>query len=159
MSSLSLFAHVWDSSYLCTHINNNVLVTMNVILSIKPQFCKLIFDGVKRYEYRKRVFRRNDIDKVYVYASSPICKVIGYFTVDGIINDTVSSVWDMTHEHGGIDRGYYDSYFGGCDMAHAIGIRDAILFEVPINPYVELYNFHAPQNFMYVDHDLEKLSV
>ena len=68
LSSLSLFAHVWDSSYLCTHIYKNVLATMNVILSIKPQFCKLIFDGVKRYEYRKRVFKRNDIDKVYVYA-------------------------------------------------------------------------------------------
>ena len=118
---------------------------MNVILSIKPQFCKLIFDGVKRCEYRKRVFKRNDIDKMYVYASSPICKVIGYFTVDGIINDTVSKVWDMTHEYGGIERGYYDSYFDGCDMAHAIKIDKVILFSVPI--------------FMYVDIDLEKLSV
>lgn len=87
---------------------------MNVILSIKPQFCKLMFKGVKRYEYRKRIFKRNDIDKVYVYASAPICKVIGYFTIGGIINDTVSNVWDMTHKYGGIDRGYYDSYFGGC---------------------------------------------
>lgn len=58
---------------------------MNVILSIKPCFCKLIFEGVKRYEYRKRVFKRNDVDKVYVYASKPICKVIGYFTVGGIV--------------------------------------------------------------------------
>lgn len=132
---------------------------MNVILSIKPHFCKPIFDGVKRYEYRKRVFKRGDLDKVYVYASSPICKVIGYFTVDGIINDTVSKVWDMTHEYGGIGRGYYDSYFGGCDMAHAIKIDKVILFSVPIDPHVMLDNFHAPQNYMYVDHDLEKLSV
>ena len=42
---------------------------MNVILSIKPCFCKLIFEGVKRYEYRKRVFKRNDVNKVYVYAT------------------------------------------------------------------------------------------
>ena len=132
---------------------------MNVILSIKPQFCKLIFDGVKRYEYRKRVFKRGDIEKVYVFASSPICKVIGYFTVDGIINDTVSNVWDMTHKYGGIDRGYYDSYFCGCDIAHAVKIGEAILFSVPIDPYVKLDNFHAPQNYMYVDIDLEKLSV
>jgi len=132
---------------------------MNVILSIKPQFCKLIFDGVKRYEYRKRVFKRGDIDKVYVYASSPICKVIGYFTVDGIINDTVFKVWDMTHEYGGIERGYYDSYFNGCDNGYAIKIDKVILFSVPIDPYIELDNFHAPQNYIYVDIDLEKLSV
>ena len=65
---------------------------MNVILSIKPHFCKPIFDGVKRYEYRKRVFKRGDIDKVYVYASSPICKVIGYFTVGGIINELITDI-------------------------------------------------------------------
>ena len=132
---------------------------MNVILSIKPCFCKLIFDGVKRYEYRKRIFKRNDIDKVYVYASSPICKVIGYFTVDGITNDTVSNVWDMTHEGNGITKAYYDSYFNGCDIAHAVKIDEAILFSVPIDPYVKLDNFHAPQNYMYVDYDLEKLSI
>ena len=127
---------------------------MNVILSIKPCFCKLIFDGQKVYEYRKRVFMRNDIDKVYVYASKPICKVIGYFTVGGIINDTVSNVWDMTHEYGGIDRGYYDSYFNGCDIAHAIKIEDARLFSVPIDPKSVLDNFRAPQNYMYLDNEL-----
>lgn len=127
---------------------------MNVILSIKPCFCKLIFEGVKCCEYRKRVFKRNDIDKVYVYASKPICKVIGYFTVGGIINDTVSNVWDMTHEYGGIDRGYYDSYFNGYDIAHAIKIEDARLFDIAIDLKNVLNNFHAPQNFMYCDIEL-----
>ena len=127
---------------------------MNVILSIKPQFCKFIFDGVKRYEYRKRVFKRTDIDKVYVYASSPICKVIGYFTVDGIINDTVSRVWDMTHEYGGIGRGYYDSYFNGRDMAHAIKIKDVVKLDTPIDPKKVIKNFTAPQNYRYVDYDI-----
>ena len=127
---------------------------MNVILSIKPCFCKLIFEGVKRYEYRKRVFKRNDVDKVYVYASKPICKVIGYFTVGGIINDTVSNVWDMTHKEGGITKEYFDAYFNGCDIAHAIKIEDARLFSVPIDPKSVLDNFRAPQNYMYLDNEL-----
>lgn len=132
---------------------------MNVILSIKPCFCDSIFKGLKRYEYRKRVFNRSDVDKVYVYASKPICKVIGYFTIGKLINDTVSRVWDMTHKYGGIDRKYYDSYFNGCDVAHAIKIDEARLFDEAIDPYIKLDKFHAPQNYMYVDIELEKLSV
>lgn len=127
---------------------------MNVILSIKPCFCKLIFDGQKVYEYRKRIFKRNDVDKVYVYASKPICKVIGYFTVGSIINDTVSNVWDMTHEYGGIDKGYYDSYFNGCNIAHAIKIGEVVKLDKPINPKNVLDNFIAPQNFMYLENEL-----
>jgi predicted transcriptional regulator len=132
---------------------------MNVILSIKPQFCKFIFDGVKRYEYRKRVFKRTDIDKVYIYASKPICKIVGYFTIDDVIEDSPNDMWKTTHEVSGITKEYFDAYFSDCDMAHAIAIGEVVKFDTPIDPYIELDNFHAPQNFMYVDDDLEKLSV
>ena len=77
---------------------------MNVILSIRPTFCQSIFEGKKVYEYRKRVFMRNDIDKVYVYDSKPISKIVGYFTIKRIICDIPSMVWDMTHKNGGITK-------------------------------------------------------
>lgn len=127
---------------------------MNVILSIKPCFCKLIFEGVKRYEYRKRVFKRNDIDKVYVYASKPICKVIGYFTIDEVIKDTPSNIWLNTHKEGGITKEYFDAYFNGCDIAHAIKIGELVKLDKPINPKEVLDNFIAPQNFMYLENEL-----
>ena len=60
-------------------------VRMNVILSIRPTFCKMIFSGQKKYEYRKRVFTRSDVDKVYIYATKPICRIVGYFTIDTVI--------------------------------------------------------------------------
>ena len=60
---------------------------MNVILSIRPTFCQSIFEGKKVYEYRKRVFKRTDVDKVYIYASKPICKIVGYFTITDMIED------------------------------------------------------------------------
>ena len=127
---------------------------MNVILSIRPQFCKLIFEGVKRYEYRKRVFKRTDIDKVYVYASSPIYKIVGYFTIDNVISDTVSNMWQMSYYGSGISKEYYDSYFNGCDIAHAIKIKDVVKLDTPIDPKKVIPTFHAPQNYMYMDFDL-----
>ena len=126
---------------------------MNVILSIRPNFCKLIFSGQKMYEYRKRIFTRSDIDRVYVYASKPICRIVGYFTIDEVIKDTPSNIWANTHKDGGITKEYFDAYFKNCNMAHAIKIKDARQFSVPIAPKSVLDNVHAPQNFMYVDMD------
>lgn len=124
---------------------------MNVILSIRPNFCKLIFSGQKMYEYRKRVFTRSDIDRVYVYASKPICRIVGYFTIDEVIKDTPSNIWANTHKDGGITKEYFDAYFKGCHTAHAIKIDEVVKLEKPINPKTVITDFIAPQNFTYTD--------
>ncbi len=84
---------------------------------------------------------------------------MGYFTIDDVIEDSPNDMWKTTHEVSGITKEYFDAYFSDCDMAHAIAIGEVVKFDTPIDPYIELDNFHAPQNFMYVDDDLEKLSV
>ena len=127
---------------------------MNVILSIRPNFCKMIFSGQKKYEYRKRVFKRTDIDKVYIYASKPICKIVGYFTIAAMIEDSPNNMWEMTYMGSGISKEYFDAYFRGCDMAHAIAIGEVVKFDTPIDPKEVIKNFTAPQNYMYVDNDL-----
>ena len=65
---------------------------MNVILSIRPTFCKLIFSGQKLYEYRKKLFTRADIDRVYIYATKSTCRIVGYFTIDHVIEDSPCNV-------------------------------------------------------------------
>ena len=127
---------------------------MNVIISIRPTFCKLIFGGQKRYEYRKRVFKHSDVDKVYIYTSKPISKIVGYFTIKRIIDDTPSNVWNMTHEHGGITKKQFFDYFKGHKVAHAIEIDEVVKLDTPIDPKSIIKGFTAPQNFMYVDRDL-----
>ena len=129
-------------------------VRKNVILSIRPTFGQSIFEGKKVYEYRKKVFKRTDIDKVYIYASKPICKIVGYFTISAMIEDSPNNMWKMTHEGSGITKEYFDAYFSGCDMAHAIKIGEVIKFDTPIDPKSVLKDFHAPQNYRYVDYDI-----
>ena len=127
---------------------------MNVILSIRPTFCKMIFSGQKVYEYRKQIFTRKDVDKVYVYATKPICKIVGYFTIAAMIEDNPTEIWKITHKGSGITKEYFDAYFRGCDMAHAIAIGEVVKFDTPIDPKEVIKNFTAPQNFLYVDSDL-----
>lgn len=127
---------------------------MNVIMSIRPHFCQLILDGKKRYEYRKRAFTRSDVDRVYIYASKPISKIVGYFTIKRVIDDSPSMVWDMTHEDGGISKKYFLDYFKGHSVAYAIEIDEVVKLDTPIDPKSIIKGFTAPQNFMYVDRDL-----
>ncbi|OYP37940.1 hypothetical protein CIK90_07055 [Prevotella sp. P5-126] len=127
---------------------------MNVILSIRPNFCKMIFSGQKKYEYRKRVFTRSDVDKVYIYATKPICRIVGCFRVEEVIENKKSYMWEKTHKDGGISKEYFDAYFKNSDTAYAIKIGQVVKLDNPIDPKSVIKDFHAPQNFMYVDIDL-----
>lgn len=60
-----------------------------VLLSIKPEFVNEIMSGRKKFEYRKKVFKRKDITTIVVYATKPLGKVVGEFEVDEIIEDTL----------------------------------------------------------------------
>ena len=127
---------------------------MNAIISIRPNFCKHIFDGQKRFEYRKRVFKHSDVDKVYVFASKPISKIVGYFTIKRIIEDSPSMIWSQTHEHGGITKKQFQEYFQGHTVAHAIEIDEVVQLDTPINPKQVIKDFTAPQNYCYLEKDL-----
>ncbi len=124
---------------------------MNVLLSVKPQFADRIFDGSKKYEYRKTTFSRTDILKVVVYASSPINKIIGEFEIAEILRDTPESIWTRTAAFGGVNRDFFFQYFAGKNKACAISIEHARRYEFPLNPREVLRNFTPPQSFMYLD--------
>ena len=91
-----------------------------VLLSIKPEFAHKIFDGTKKYEFRKQIFKDSSVKKVIVYSSSPEQKVIGEFKIDTILSDTPSAIWLQTRDYSGISQAFYDEYFRGRQNAYAI---------------------------------------
>ena len=72
---------------------------MKVVLSIKPEFANKIFDGTKKFEFRKAIFKNENIKTILVYSSSPVQKVIGEFQIDRIFNDDLATLWELTKEH------------------------------------------------------------
>ena len=59
----------------------------------------------------KAIYKRTDIDTIVVYASSPVCRVVGEFKVDGILCETPETLWQHTHDSAGITREFFDRYF------------------------------------------------
>ena len=128
---------------------------MNLIISIHPHYAQMILDGSKRYEYRKSIPQRHDIQKVYIYATMPICRIVGEFTLDGIIADSPQKVWAATARQGGITEAFFFDYFKSRNKAYALKVGKVIKYSEPLDPKVVITDFTAPQNFMYEKMDLK----
>ena len=122
---------------------------MRVLLSIKPEFALKIFDGSKKYEYRRSIFKRGEVKIVVVYASFPIKKVIGEFKIEGILHDEPQALWDKTKNYAGISKKRFLEYFTNKSNGYAIKVKSAKLYDVPL----QLNNFMVsspPQSFIYL---------
>lgn len=120
---------------------------MKVLLSIKPQFVEKIFNGTKKFEYRKKIFKRDDITSIVIYATMPVGKIVGEFDIDDILVDHPEALWIKTKKYSGTSEGFYDSYFMGRDKGYAIKIKSLNIYEKPKCPYEMYENFTAPQSF------------
>lgn len=123
----------------------------NVLLSIKPEFAEKIFQGTKKYEFRKALFKNRNIKKVVVYASAPISKVIGEFEIEDILKHDTESLWAKTKKHSGIPKDYFDNYFNGREFGYAIKIRESKLYKVPLDLNKHFKVKYPPQSFMYIN--------
>ncbi|HOY04116.1 MAG TPA: hypothetical protein PLO67_01865 [Saprospiraceae bacterium] len=122
---------------------------MKVLLSIKPEFAEMIFDGTKKFEFRKAIFKNNDIKTVVVYASFPLQKVIGEFEIESIINDDIDVLWANTKHFAGIDEGYFYQYFANRKNGYAIKIKKTTKYEHPLCLKSD-FNLTPPQSFLYL---------
>lgn len=121
-----------------------------VLLSIKPEFAHKIFDGTKKYEFRKQIFKDDTITTVIVYSSSPEQKVIGEFGIDKVLNGTPSDIWLKTKNYSGITQEFYNEYFENRDNAYAIKVSSAKLYRSKKN-LSDFGIMYAPQSFAYVE--------
>lgn len=122
---------------------------MRVLMSIKPEFVKKIASGEKTFEFRKILFKCSGIKTIVVYASSPVSKIVGEFNIDNILTDEPSKIWYLTHEKSGISKKYFDDYFHGKPIAHAISISSFKKYPYP-RPLSYVNVLRAPQSFCYI---------
>jgi predicted transcriptional regulator len=122
---------------------------MKVMLSIKPVFAHMIFDGTKKYEFRRTIFKHPGVRKVIVYASSPVKKVIGEFDIECILMDDLQTLWEKTSHSAGIPEDYFFEYFADKQRGYAIKIKNTFLYKLP-KCIRRDFNLIPPQSFSYV---------
>ncbi|CAM4501495.1 ASCH domain-containing protein [Paenibacillus typhae] len=122
---------------------------MKVLLSIKPEYVEKIFNGEKKYEYRKVIFKKN-VDTIVVYSTMPEGLIVGEFKVDTILFDSPELIWNETKKFAGVSAKFFKEYFANRHEGYAIKIIDPVRYEKPIDPKLEFDSFYAPQSFCYI---------
>jgi predicted transcriptional regulator len=123
---------------------------MRILLSIKPVYAIKIFNGEKKYEFRRKIFKREGIHTVLVYVSQPVGKVIGEFYIEDIVSDTVDQLWNSTREYAGISECAFYQYFKGISVGYAMKIGGSKKYSAPFN-IQDRWNISPPQSFLYLE--------
>lgn len=126
---------------------------MNAIISIKPIYVERIKNRTKKFEYRKKGILKA-VDKVYIYSTSPVKKIIGYFEYSDCLSGDVNLIWAQTCSDAGISEVDYIEYFKNHKVAYAFKLDKLVLFEDAIDPYKVLTRFHPPQSFCYIEENI-----
>ncbi|USK71725.1 ASCH domain-containing protein [Peribacillus asahii] len=120
----------------------------NILLSIHPQFVEKIFNGEKRYEFRKIKTKRNP-KKILIYSTSPISRVVGEADIENILIDTPDKIWEKTSFYSGIDEKFFQKYYKNKEQAVAYQLKNIVVYNKPKK--LKEFGLHtAPQSFVYV---------
>jgi len=131
---------------------------MNVLLSIKPKYVERIFQGEKKYEFRKRIFTREDINRVYIYCTSPVKKIVASFSIKEIKEGTPEELWKKLKDQAGIGEEDFFNYFRNKNKGYAIRISNLNKLEDAIDPKNIYSDFTAPQSFCYTEKSFHGVS-
>ena len=125
---------------------------MGVLLSIKPQYVDKIIDQTKKYEFRKKIFKKVHND-IYIYSTSPEKKIVGIMSISNIICDKPTRLWKLCRDYAGIDRDDFFEYFGNAQQGYALEITAVQKFRSPVDITKSKVKFTAPQSFCYFDRE------
>lgn len=133
----------------------------DVIISIHPRHANAILDGAKTVELRRRIPSLSVGTRLWIYATRPVGAVIGVATVERIVRDDPAQIWLQFGDQSGINRGDFDAYFDGTDVAICLLLVNARrnAEQVAIEQLRCLRaGFHPPQVMMSIsNHEAEEL--
>lgn len=120
-----------------------------ILLSINPNHVENIMNGTKRYEYRKVACKRQ-VDKILIYSTNPIMRVVGEADVEDILIDNPELIWKKTQKKSGIDKSFFDQYYANRELAVAYKLKNVVKYNVPKK--LKDYGINnAPQSFRYIE--------
>lgn len=121
-----------------------------ILMPINPKYVNEILTGRKKYEYRKIKPKRKNIEKMIIYSTFPVKKVVAEVEIKGILEENPKQLWQMTKNESGITKDIYDKYYEGRDVAIAYKLGKPKIYDKPLN-LKDLKKSHAPQSFAYLD--------
>ena len=77
-----------------------------ILMPINPCYVEEILSGRKKYEYRKIKAKKSIIDKMIIYSTSPVMRVVAEVDIEEIIEDTPEKNMEFNQRTFGGFRGF-----------------------------------------------------
>lgn len=120
---------------------------VDLMMSIHHDFAQAIYDGKKKYEFRKNHVTQ-DVRWVYMYETAPYKQVTGRFSVKNVLTADPNVLYLLCgkYEESHLTRKQFKQYYAGSKTGTALEIDKVEKFDQPKT----LANFdikRAPQNY------------
>lgn len=135
------------------------------LMSIMTKQSKKIFDGTKKWEFRKippRIGVEDELE-IVVYSSKVDKAIVGKFKAGRILYCSLDELMRITgYENDKEAVEWFESYYKGKKLCSAIEVLNPVKYKKPISLNIISNNipeFRPPQNFIYVNEgsELKKL--
>lgn len=120
-----------------------------ILMSINPEHVENILCGKKIFEFRKRACKRK-VDKIIIYSTNPVMKIVGEAEVEDVLVDYPSKIWRITRKQSGISKKFFDAYFKDRNEAVAYKLKNIVVYDIP-KDLADLGVKTAPQSYQYID--------
>lgn len=121
-----------------------------ILMPINPKYVDKILSGKKKYEYRKTKAKRSNVDRMIIYATFPIMKVVAEVAIENIIEESPEVLWKMTKQSSGISKDFYNKYYKDKKNVIAYELGEIKKYEIP-KSLNEIGINYVPQSFIYLD--------
>lgn len=121
------------------------------LLSIHPTYARRLLDKTKSVELRKTKLCK-DVRYVVIYSTSPVQKIVGYFSVAQITVDLPSKIWSKYSQTSGIKRTDFFSYYKGSKQSVAIEVDQVYKLCNPTPLSILGSRIKPPQSFQYLNY-------
>jgi len=106
-------------------------MTSIYLMSIKPQYARMIFAGVKKYELRKVSGAPliAEGSTIVVYVSGGVKGIVGEFRAGRVFKSVPEKIWGLVYRPGTGIREDAWAYIRGAKQAIAIEVKEAVMYE------------------------------
>lgn len=119
-----------------------------MLLSINPEHVDNILSGKKQFEFRK-VRCKSDINKIIIYSTAPVMRIVAEAEIEEIIEGDILTVWKLTKDYAGVSYNFYRKYYRGKKKAIAYKLGEVRPYAKP-QKLSDIGISNAPQSFVYL---------
>ena len=103
-----------------------------LIISLKPCYADMVFEGLKKVEVRRRIASQLSNRDMFIYVSSPVKELRGGFRVGQVWEGPPDEVWNIVAELAAVNRRDFDAYFQGQAVAYALEVTNVWECQSPV---------------------------